>query len=177
MHCDWKSLLEVLEVKTLVPSSTQRDAKVLHSLLNSPARTHYWSQAQALSDPKRDHRFRFLKPLLSGWRRKLLPSTYGLWIEFEGGHRPQGFYLQVRGASLEAYYRPSPPRGKSSEQVVRWLSERHGVPVQTLQISRSDWALCLQSTRPWKELARTLRSGRASIASTAGLMTWFKYLS
>lgn len=162
----------MLEVKALVPTSERRNPKDLQLELQNPSRTHYWAQASslgAISTKGKDLRFRALAPLLRGWRRKFLPSAYGLWIEFESSPRVQGFFIQVRGNILEAYYRPSPPRGRSSEQVVRWLSERHGVPVQSLQISRSDWTACVKAPKPWRALARALRAERARWSNPLGI--------
>lgn len=163
----------MLEVKTLVSSSERRDPKELQVELQNSSRSHYWAQASALLPKGKDTRFRVLNPILRGWRRKFLPSAFGLWIEFESDPRVQGFYLQIRGNVLETYYRPSPPRGRTSEQVIRWLSERHGVPVQSLQISKSDWTECVKSPRPWRAIARALRAERARWKNPLGIFRFF----
>jgi hypothetical protein len=111
-----------------------------------------------------------LAALESRWR-KLLPSTYGIYLQLQSGLNPEPRSLLciVRRGRLEAFQVPDlshllPERRKVPQDVVRALSEHYLMPVQGLFLSASDWATCSHSATPWRSLFQALRSKRATLS-------------
>lgn len=122
--------------------------------------------------------------LLGKWGRAL-PSVFGIFIRLEKapadhtippglmqalGNRcrdyldqEQDILVLVRARKLEAFYEPDlSPMGNDRRgecvEVVKYLSEKHGVPVQGISLPYIDWVSWNHVDRPWREVFRAVKS-------------------
>lgn len=132
----------------------------------------------------------FLLDTLLGKWGKLLPSAFGVFIRLERAptnyimppelmeatgsrcreylEQEQDILVLVRAGRMEAFYEPdlSPigaeRRGVSGE-VVRYLSEKHSVPVQGISVPYVEWVAWNHSKKPWRAFAVSLKSRNARL--------------
>jgi len=126
----------------------------------------------------------FLLEVLQTWWHKVLPSTYGIYIRLDG---PQGaaLLMVVQRGRLKSFHVPDlssmiPERRKHPGDVVKFLSERHLVPVQGLFLTSEEWGEWSRLSNPWPKIASTLKSNRSklvpfkwSIATLIVMRTYF----
>jgi hypothetical protein len=131
---------------------------------------HYRSQASPKkAGLKLINRKHFLLDAIESWWGKVLPSAYGIYIRFEGTpESSQEFFFLIRRGKLELFHEPDlsaigPERKKVHSQAVKYLSEKHAVPVQGIFLSEKDWVEASQSDQPWKEVARAVRANRVKM--------------
>jgi hypothetical protein len=93
---------------------------------------------------------------------KFLPSQFAIFLRFLDQPENSMFLLFKKGA-LEAYQTPdlSGFQGDStrdSTAVVRFLKNRYGVPVQSIECTFADWMEACDSDTPWKTFLHGVRS-------------------
>ena len=134
-------------------------------------RPHFYEQVEYLramaSSPVRRH---FLLEALRGWWEKVLPSTYGIFIraEGQGGKSDQDLFILVRRGALDAFHEPDlhsmgPERRRQPGDVVKYLSEKHLVPVQGLFVPAAMWEEWSQDPNPWRQIALAIRANKAKL--------------
>jgi hypothetical protein len=136
----------------------------------------------------------FLLDSLMGAWGKVLPSAFGVFIRLEKAPRDylpqsclpglsekfgprfkeyldqeQDILILFRGGKLEAFYEPDlssmgPDRSAMPLEVVRYLSEKHSVPVQGILTSYVDWVSWGQSEQPFRMFNKSLHSKQTKLA-------------
>lgn len=106
----------------------------------------------------------FLLDALQGWWGKILPSSYGIYLQLSD-QTTGNFLIVIQHGSLTGYHEPdlsslSPERKKDSAEVVRYLSEKYLVPIQGILISGREWGELVKFENPWREVAQGLRENR-----------------
>lgn len=108
-----------------------------------------------------------LETLQSNWRR-ILPDSYGLLIQTQ--QQPiENFFLIFKNGKLKLFQKADlsaigPERSKSPEDIVKYLSEKHMVPVQGFFLPQmEDWMEWTQAVRPWSKVRSSLRSKKAKL--------------
>lgn len=117
----------------------------------------------------------FLLQAVRGWWGKILPSAYGIFFRITGaaGSQPRELFVLVRRGKVELFHTPdynslSIDRARDPEAVVRYLSEKHIVPVQGMVVSEADWEewtlRSLSHSEAWRKLCFAVQSGQAQLA-------------
>jgi hypothetical protein len=172
-------------------------AQVDQWIQGAVALPHFYDQVEYLKTRAKpmaggplEFRRHFLLEALHGWWGKVLPSAYGIFIRVEaeaGKPSPQDqeFLLIVRRGNFEGFIRPdlsslSPDRRRQPEAVVRYLSEKHLVPVQGMYVNASEWNAWSLQGEPWRDVARSIKAQRtrmvpfrwslAALVTTRGLL-------
>jgi hypothetical protein len=148
-----------------------------------------------------------LDSLMGNWG-KILPSAFGVFIRLEkapSSYQPsaemierfgsrckeyleqeQDILILFRGGKLEAFYEPDlssmgSDRKSLPNEVVRYLSEKHAVPVQGVTALSIEWMSWGQSTHPWRAFARSFKAKKTKltpfnwkIASLLGIRATFE---
>lgn len=109
----------------------------------------------------------FLFDGIQGWWSKVLPSSYGIFLRLEG-KVDRDFLVIVRRGSLAGFQEPDlsalgSDKFKQPGEVIRFLADRHAVPIQGVFLSAADWAEWSKEPSPWREVARAVRSNRARL--------------
>jgi hypothetical protein len=134
-----------------------------------------------------------LNGLMGAWS-KVLPSAFGVFIRLEKAPRDylpsqllpglnekfgprfkeyldqeQDILILFRGGKLEAFYEPDlssmgQERRTMPPEVVKYLSEKHSVPVQGIITSYVDWVSWGQSEQPWRMFNKSLHSKQTKMA-------------
>ncbi len=109
----------------------------------------------------------FLLRALQTWWAKVLPSNYGIYLRIDGrdgkdGKAARHYMLVFRRGKLDEFQVPDlskmiPDRRKVPADVVKFLAEKAGVPVQGLFVSDEDWARWSESKNPWPEIAQLVK--------------------
>jgi hypothetical protein len=102
-----------------------------------------------------------LQAVQSGWQ-KIFPSCYGVYLRFEGEGGDSVLIVVQRGR-LTSFQVPDlstmiPERRRHPADVVRYLSERHLMPVQGVFVKAEEWAKWSQTSNPWPEIFASLRA-------------------
>jgi hypothetical protein len=132
----------------------------------------------------------FLLDSLLGGMGKIFPSAYGVFIRLEKavvGYQPtpelierfgagcqeyleqeQDILILFRGGKLEAFYEPDlgsigPDRCLVPGEVVKYLSEKHSVPVQGLTVPCIEWMTWGQAKQPWRMVAKSLKAKESKL--------------
>ncbi|MDR3606477.1 MAG: hypothetical protein P4M08_03750 [Oligoflexia bacterium] len=128
----------------------------------------------------------FLIGALQGWWAKILPSSYGFFIRLEeaataASNNPMArvsyreIFVLIRRGRLVLFHTPDltslgQDRSRAPAAVVKYLSEKHAVPVQGLVASADDWAEwselgsdSLHARAAWKKLAVAIQSNEAQL--------------
>ena len=130
-----------------------------------------------------------LDSLLGGWG-KIFPSAYGVFIRLEKApesrqptpelierfgvgckeflEQDQDILILFRGGKLESFYEPDlgsmgPERCNMPHEVVKYLSEKHSMPVQGLTVPCIDWMSWGQAKHPWRMIAKSLKAKEAKL--------------
>jgi hypothetical protein len=133
----------------------------------------------------------FLLDALLGKWNKVLPSAFGVFIRLEKaqsgyvvpqqlteilGNRckeyvdeEQDILVLIRAGKIEAFYEPDlNPMGAERRNVcadvVKYLSEKHSVPIQGISLPYIEWILWNHDDRPWRQFAGCLKSRTAKLA-------------
>lgn len=113
-----------------------------------------------------------LEALRDSWWTRVLPSSFGIFLRFEGaGDAAQGardYLLVYRKGKLEQFGAPdlgflSADRRRDPADVVKYLSERCMVPVQGVLLREEDWARWSEEPSPWREIAWAVQSNRVQL--------------
>ena len=132
----------------------------------------------------------FLLDSLLGTWRKTLPSAFGVFIRLEKApathviapellealgsrcreylDQEQDILVLIRRGKIEAFYEPdlspmgSERRGNCTE-VVRYLSEKHSVPVQGLGLPMIEWMAWNHAAKPWRQFGSAFKSRTAKL--------------
>jgi hypothetical protein len=109
----------------------------------------------------------FLLEAMQGWWGKVLPSAYGPFLRLEGQHEKDLFVL-VRRGRIEAFHEPDlssmgRDRRKVPADVVKYLSEKHLVPVQGMFVPAQAWAEWSDSPTPWRLVAAAVKANQAKM--------------
>jgi hypothetical protein len=141
---------------------------------------HFYDQLQFLqshSQPLRVSRSRaselalqkhFLLRALQSWWRIVLPSSYGIYISLDQNPTTSIFLLIQKGR-MSSFHVPDlspmiPDRRRVPRDVVRYISERHLVPVQGVFLTSAEWTEWSENGNPWPQVATALRANRTKIA-------------
>jgi hypothetical protein len=133
-----------------------------------------------------------LNGLMGAWS-KVLPSAFGVFIRLEKAPRDylpspmtsglnekfgprfkeyldqeQDILILFRGGKLEAFYEPDlssmgQDRRMMPPEVVKYLSEKHSVPVQGIITSYVDWVSWGQSEQPFRMFNKSLHSKQSKL--------------
>lgn len=145
--------------------------------------SHYFDQISAL---KRNffstQSHFFLDVILPVWK-KIFPSTFGVYLRIEG-ENTRSLLMVFHGGHLDGYWEPDLGQlglGQDRDRVVKYLSEKHLVPIQGAFFSEKNWRLLEQSENPLKDFARMIRAEEAelvpkkpSLVAFCGVMSFFK---
>jgi hypothetical protein len=112
-----------------------------------------------------------LDALKDSWWTRVLPSSFGLFLRFEGATESRGkrdFLLVYRKGKLEQFGVPDlnfmgADRRKEPAEVVKYLSDRCMVPVQCVLLRDEDWERWSAEVSPWRELAWAVQSNRVQL--------------
>jgi hypothetical protein len=122
----------------------------------------------------------FLLEAVRGWWAKILPSAYGIFIRLEEragtpsvatAGAQQEIFLLIRRGRLELFHEPDlsflgTEKIRRPASIVKYLSEKHGVPVQGLFIPAEDWAEWSEPAHEkdaWRKLAMAVKENRAKL--------------
>jgi hypothetical protein len=132
----------------------------------------------------------FLLDALLGKWGKVLPSAFGVFIRLEKasqayaiapelmealGNRcreyldqEQDILVLIRAGKIEAFYEPdlSPmgaERRHMGTEVVKYLSEKHSVPVQGISLPYIEWIAWNHAFKPWRQFAGSLKARSAKL--------------
>lgn len=141
-------------------------------------RSHYYDQLQFLCaevKPQKIIRNRFKHPemirqehfllkALQTWWNRVLPSNYGVYIRLEGSP-VGGLLVIVQRGKVDSFHVPDlssmvAERRKYPGDVVKFLSERHLVPIQGIYLTAAQWAEWSEMQNPWHKIAIALRNNR-----------------
>lgn len=109
----------------------------------------------------------FVLEAIQGWWAKILPSAYGVFIRLEG-HPSQDFFMVIRRGRVDSFHEPDlgilgAERSRQAEHVVKYLSEKHLVPVQGLVVPAQEWKGWSDAQNPWRKVATAVRANRAKL--------------
>jgi hypothetical protein len=137
---------------------------------------HFYDQTEYLrtrtsNDPVHSH---FMLEAVQGWWGKILPSAYGIYLKVTSPNAPaRELFVVVRRGKVELFHTPdytsmNADRARDVYAVVKYLSEKHLVPVQGLVVSNMDWEDWTLNTgssaEAWRKLCFAVQSRRAQLA-------------
>ena len=153
-------------------------SKVDGWLTDSLELNHFYDQTQLLRSkakpvltkmkktPKTEaiHYGHFLLHGVQTWWRRFFPSTYAVYLQVEGSDAPSLLMVVQRGL-IRSFHAPDlsslpPERRKQPTPIIKYLSERHLMPVQGIFVTLEEWKLWSESENPWPQIFATLRSNR-----------------
>lgn len=121
----------------------------------------------------------FLLQAIRTWWAKLLPSAYGIYLRIDGQDGPESkggkparhYFMVVRRGRLDQFITPDlsimiPDRRKVPADVVKFLAERNGVPVQGIFATSEQWAHWSESKNPWVEIAAAVKKDNSVLIPT-----------
>lgn len=111
---------------------------------------------------ERTFREHFLLQGIRTWWKKLFPSEFGLYVRLEG-KTPRGFLVIFRKGLPLSFFEPDltgmgKERREIPAEIVKFLSEKHLVPVQGMSVAAEVWDLWHTSPDPWRQMLRALRN-------------------
>ena len=106
----------------------------------------------------------FLLMVIASRWAKVFPSNYGIFLRLDGVAGPSLLMIVQRGR-LASFHVPDlspmiPERRKHSSDVVKFLSERHLVPIQGLFLTSAEWFEWSEMANPWPKIALALKGNR-----------------
>ena len=131
----------------------------------------------------------FLDTLLGRWG-KILPSAFGVYIRLEKApathviapelmealgsrcreylDQEQDILVLIRAGKIEAFYEPDlSPMGAErclvAGEVVKYLTEKHLVPIQGISLPYVDWVAWNHSAKPWRQFGSAFKSRTAKL--------------
>lgn len=135
----------------------------------------------ALSELTQQH---FLLEAIHTWWKKVMPSSYGVYIRLEPARNREltpaqrsqlapskEIFVLVRRGRIELFHSPDlsamgPERQRQPEAVVRYLMEKHLVRVQGLVAIEEEWAEWSDpecGRGAWRKMALAIRARRARL--------------
>ncbi len=110
----------------------------------------------------------FLLQAIQSWWQKVFPSTYAIYIRLNG-ESGESLFMVIQRGRLSSFQIPDlssmiPERRRHPADVVKYLSERHLMPVQGLFISSNEWVEWSQSANPWPQILSALKADRTKLA-------------
>ncbi len=115
------------------------------------------------------HRHFLLDAVNESWWTRVLPSSFGVFLRFEGNSAAgRDFLLVYRKGKLEQFGVPDlsfmgADRRKDPAEVVKYLSDRCMVPVQGVLLRDEDWNKWSAEASPWREIAWAIQSNRVQL--------------
>ena len=117
------------------------------------------------------HRHFLLDALKDSWWTRVLPSSFGIFLRFEGSvdsRSLKDFLLVYRKGKLEQFGVPDlnfmgADRRREAAEVAKYLSDRFMVPVQGVLLREEDWARWSADSSPWREIAWAVQSNRVQL--------------
>ena len=109
----------------------------------------------------------FLLEAMQSWWGKVLPSAYGVFIRLEG-QKEQDLFILLRRGRLAAFHEPDltsmgRDRRKIPADVVKYLSEKHLVPVQGIVVPTAEWTEWSSCSSPWRKVAASLKTNQSRL--------------
>lgn len=109
----------------------------------------------------------FLLEAMQGWWGKVLPSAYGVFIRLEGS-RETDLFVVIRRGRIDSFHEPDlnsmgKDRRKVAADVVKYLSEKHLLPVQGIFVPAAEWAEWSETTSPWRKVASSLKANQSRL--------------
>lgn len=147
-------------------------------LLKSQALVHFQS-GKELNELRRKNRRQIIRSLVKknfllqattqSWWTRLLPSTYGVFMRLDAKDGAREIFLIFRRKSLEVFHEADltslgSERIQKPSEVIRYLSEKHSIPVQGIFLQSADWAKWSQEFEPWREIALALWKGQIQLS-------------
>jgi hypothetical protein len=115
----------------------------------------------------------FIFTAVRSWWGKLLPSSFGVFLNLEGTDTVESRSLLLifkRGELVEFdepdLYSISNERRSDLGEVVKILRERHRVPLQGFSMNRVDfdeWSEVGNAASTWRNIAKSLRQDRLTL--------------
>lgn len=111
----------------------------------------------------------FLIEALEGKWSRFLPGSYGFYLRLEQeGELIRDFLIVVRRGQIVSFHRPdlsflSPERRSHVQDVVKYLSDKYAVPVQSLVTSPGLWQRWRAADAPWRGVAQGLREKQVKL--------------
>ncbi len=109
-----------------------------------------------------------IRALTEGFWSKVLPSQYGIYIRLEDSESPQSLLILLKRGKVDQFDDPdlsslSAERQEIPLEVVKYLREKYGSPVQAIYLNRKDWMDWCETENPWKTISSALRAERLSL--------------
>jgi hypothetical protein len=150
------------------------DSKLIESLTlsNCHEQAEYLRGAQAQRIPSAPIHFALAG--LQTWWAKVLPSSYGFFIRLENpagevGAANRELFVLIRRGKLALFHVPDlsslgAERSRDMALSVKYLAEKHAVPVQGFLASSADWLQWSESgSNAWKKIALAIQSNDAQL--------------
>ena len=134
-------------------------------ILGAVQAVHFQESLDVLRQGRGSHHF--LLEALEGWWGNVLPSAYGILLRLEG-QTPRDLFVLFRKGKIELFHEPDLTslgmgRDRNLAEAVRFLSEKHLVPVQGVGVAASEWEEWAFSTQPWRSVAQAIRSNQLKL--------------
>jgi hypothetical protein len=148
----------------------------------STTKTGFYDQVEFLrqrAQPEAGVQFRphFVIQAMHGWWGKVLPSAYGVYISVkpEGqavpGSPQKHLLMLVRRGKFDQFHEPdlSSLKGERAfqpDQVVKYLSEKHLVPVQGVFVTAAEWQEwndAAHTPHPWRKVTQSIKANRTQL--------------
>jgi hypothetical protein len=109
-----------------------------------------------------------IQALTTGFWSKVLPSQFGIYIRLEDSESPQSLLVLLKRGKVDQFDDPdlsslSAERQETPIEVVKYLREKYGSPVQAIYLNRKDWIEWCETENPWKTITSALRAERITL--------------
>jgi hypothetical protein len=125
----------------------------------------YEQMAQVLPPSELGPRPHFLLKAFDTQWAKVFPSSFGVLIRLSDVEDIQArdFFIILKQGRLFLFHRPDltalgATRGEDLAEVVKYLSEKHSIPVQALGIAQKEWRELSDAVYPWRDLAGLIKA-------------------
>lgn len=104
----------------------------------------------------------FLLQATQSWWHKLIPSTYGLYLRLDEGKGPS-LLIIIQRKKLISFFVPDlgslqKEKQKNLPAIVRFLSEKHLIPIQGIAMTSEEWREWSDSPNPWPRILTAIRT-------------------
>ncbi|MCM0605456.1 MAG: hypothetical protein KA715_05150 [Xanthomonadaceae bacterium] len=99
----------------------------------------------------------FLDGLFAGRLKRFLPVEFGMFIQLTRDDAPHGFFVSFKNKELDFCVAPSFP--PTVDDKVRFLSEKHLIPVIGIECHSLDWKKWNMAENPWSEIRQSFKDG------------------
>lgn len=109
----------------------------------------------------------FLVEAMHSWWGRLLPSSFGVYLSLSDNPN-QSLLLLFKKGKLENFGEPdlsslSEERRRSTDEIVKYLTEKFSVKIQGLRLKTKDWEEVCEDAQPWKKISMLLRTDSAAL--------------